>query len=65
MFGSQSYIFRAYQLLDILKMQGSDLPDAILKDMILWQCATDKVIETVINEKESCLSVSKAKPKRV
>ena len=65
MLGSQSYIFRAYQLLDILKVQGNDLPDAILKDMILWQCATDKVIETVINEKESCLLVSKAKPKCV
>lgn len=54
--GKKLHHFRGYELPKILEQESLHFPERITRDMILWQCITDKIIQDTIQMEASLLS---------
>ena len=62
--GRMIYQFRAYNLPSILEVEGIGLAEKAKKNMILWHCIVDKIVEDVLQSKLHDIKSAKPKPAR-
>lgn len=54
--GSEMYRFRAFEVPTLLDELGTNLPESVSKDSILWQCLVDVVLKARLDDAISSCS---------